>query len=181
MRASVNLVAVLLLVSTAWAGDLESGPAKGEKTAPFKVHTLNGDFKGKDVDFTAERKDKPTVFVFVQAEKWDRPMFRYLKKLDEAVQQDFPKTGMVAVWLTDKQDATREYLPKIEQYFTGVTLTCFPGEKTGPKEWVLNADAHITTVVADNGRVVGRFGYRSVNETDATSVLRQLKVVAGAK
>src|SRR4051794_29732423 len=103
MRAGVILVATLFLVSSTRAGDVESGPAKGEKVPAFKAHALTGDHKGKDVDFTAERKDAPTVYVFVQADKWDRPMFRYIKTLDEAVQKDFPKAAVVAVWLTDKQ------------------------------------------------------------------------------
>jgi hypothetical protein len=181
MRAGVILVAALLLDPPVLEGDVESGPAKGEKTPRFKSHALTGDHKGKDVDFVAERKDDPTVFVFVLGDKWDRPMFRYLKTLDEAVQKDFPKAVVVAVWLTDKQDATREYLPKIERYFLGTVLTCYPGDKVGPKGWGLNADAHATTVVAAKGRVAGRFGYRSVNETDATAVLRDLKRVVGTE
>src|SRR5947209_8202980 len=82
MRAGVILVTVLLLVSPARAGDVESGPAKGAKLPPLKVHALNGDHKDKDVDFAADRKDAPTVYVLVQADKWDRPMFRFLKTLD---------------------------------------------------------------------------------------------------
>jgi hypothetical protein len=181
MRAGVILVTALLFGPPSRAGDVESGPAKGEKVQPFQVHALNGDHMGKDVDFIAERKDALTVFVFVHADKWDRPMFRYLKKLDDSVQKDFPKAAVVAVWLTDKQEAAKEYLPKIDRYFTATLLTCFPGEKGGPKGWGLNLDAHATTVVAAKGRVAARFGYRSVNETDAAAVLRALKNVASEK
>jgi hypothetical protein len=181
MRAGVILVATLLPALPAAAGDLESGPAKGEKLAPLKVQALTGEQKGQDVDFAADRKDAPTVFVFVRADKWDRPLFRYVKALDEAVHKDFPKAAVVAVWLTEKQDATREYLPKIEQYFSATALTCFPGEPVGPKGWGINADAHATAVVAAKGRVADRFGYRSVNETDAAAVVRALKKASAVK
>jgi hypothetical protein len=179
MRLGVIFWAALLGVAATRAGDVDSGPARGEKLPPLKVHVLNGEQKDKDVDFAAARKDAPTVYVFVQADKWDRPMFRFVKTLGEAMQTDFPKAAVVAVWLTEKQDVTREYLPKIDQYFTGTTLTCFPGEKAGPKDWGINSDAHATAVVAAQGRVAERFGYRSVNETDAAAVLKALKKVAG--
>jgi hypothetical protein len=178
MRGGVILVTTLWLAQLVVAGGVESGPAKGEKLPPLKVHALTGEQKGKDVDFAADRKDALTVYVFVRADKWDRPLFRYLKALDEAVQKDFPKAAVVAVWLTEKQDATREYLPKIEQYFTATALTCFPGEPVGPDGWGINADAHATTVVAAKGRVADRFGYRSVNETDAAAVVRALRKAA---
>ncbi len=181
MRSGVILMAAVLGAAVVRAGDMESGPAKGERLPPLKVHVLNGEQKDKDVDLATARKEAPTVYVFVQADKWDRPMFRFVKTLGEAVQKDFPKAAVVAVWLTDKQDATREYLPKIDQYFAGTTLACFSGEKAGPKNWGINADAHATAVVAAGGRVAERFGYRSVNETDAAAVLKALKKAAQAK
>src|SRR4051812_45349120 len=74
----------LIAVATARADDhVESGPKVGTQVAGFKVHAVTGDESGKVVDLVADRKDKPTVYVFVRAGDWDRPMARFLKKLDE--------------------------------------------------------------------------------------------------
>jgi hypothetical protein len=116
-------------------------------------------------------KDKPTIYVFVSAKDFNRPMFRFLKKLDDDLGDD----GLVvAVWLTDDMDKSKEYLPKIAQYFQGAALTVFGGT-AGPKDWAINLDAHLTAVVAHNSKVVKSFGYLSLNETDAPEVVQTLK------
>jgi len=83
----------------------------------------------------------------------------------------------VAVWLTDKPDTTKEFLPRVQQsvQYETTALTCFTGEKTGPKDWNVNADAHLTAVVANKGKVVANFGYNSINETDVPKVREALK------
>jgi hypothetical protein len=170
----MRLLMVSLLGLTA-AGlacaDVVSGPKEAEKVPALKVHAVTGDPKDKEVDYADLRKDKPTVYVFVSAKDFGRPMFRFLKKLDEDLGQD----GMVvAVWLTDDADKSKEYLPKISQYFKGAALTVF-GKTEGPKDWAINTDAHLTAVVANKGKVVKSFGYQSLNETDVPAVLETLK------
>lgn len=151
--------------------DVASGPKEAEKVAPLKVYAVTGEPKDTEVDYAALRKDKPTVYVFVSAKDFDRPMFRYLKKLDEDLGDD----GLVvAVWLTDDVDKSKVYLPKISQYFKGAALTVFGGT-AGPKDWAINPDAHLTAIVAHKGKVVKSFGYLSLNETDVPEVVQTLK------
>jgi hypothetical protein len=151
--------------------DVASGPKEGGAVATLTVYAVTGDPKDKEVDYAGLRKDKPTVYVFVSAKDFSRPMFRFLKKLDEDLGDD----GMVvAVWLTDDADKSKEYLPKISQYFTGAALTVFDGT-AGPKDWAINSDAHLTAVVAHKGKVVKSFGYMSLNETDVPEVVETLK------
>jgi hypothetical protein len=151
--------------------DLASGPKTGDKIAALKVYAVTGEPKDKEVDYAGLRKDRPTVYVFVSAKDFSRPMFRYIKKLDE----DLPDGGLVvAVWLTDDANKTKEYLPKISQYFKGAALTVFAGT-AGPKDWGINPDAHLTAVVAYQGKVVKSFAYVSLNETDAPAVVKALK------
>ena len=54
-------------------------------------------------------------------------------------------------------------------------LTCFTGNKDGPRDWNINGDAHLTVVVVHEGKVAATFGYRSVNETDVPAVRDVLK------
>lgn len=162
---------VALLGGALARADVASGPKDGDKVAPLKVYAVVGDPMDKEADYAGLRKDKPTVYVFVSAKDFSRPMFRFLKKLDEDLGED----GLVvAVWLTDDVDKAKEYLPKISQYFKGTALTVFGGT-AGPKDWAINPDAHLTAVVAHKGKVVKSFGYMSLNETDAPEVIKTLK------
>jgi hypothetical protein len=160
-----------MLVAGLARADVASGPKEGEKVAPLKVHAVTGEPKDKEVDYADLRKGKATVYVFVSAKEFSRPMFRFLKKLDEDLADD---GTVVAVWLTDDAGQSKEYLPKIARYFKGAALTVF-GSAAGPKGWGINADAHLTAVVAHKGKVVKSFGYLSVNETDAAEVVETLK------
>jgi hypothetical protein len=155
--------------------DVASGPKEGEKVAALKVYAVTGEPKDKEVDYAGLRKDKPTVYVFVSAKDFDRPTFRFLKKLDEDLGDD---GSVVAVWLTDDADKAKAYLPKISRYFKGAALTVF-GETAGPKGWGINPDAHLTAVVAHKGKVVKSFGYLSLNETDVPEVVETLKKALG--
>jgi hypothetical protein len=160
-----------MLVAGLARADVASGPKEGEKVAPLKVYAVTGEPKDKEVDYADLRKDKATVYVFVSAKEFSREVFRFLKKLDEDLAED----GMVvAVWLTDDADKSKEYLPKIAQYFKAAALMVF-GSAAGPKDWGINADAHLTAVVAHKGKVVKSFGYLSPNETDAPEVVEALK------
>jgi hypothetical protein len=171
MRAILT-VAGLMIGSGIAAADVTSGPKEGEKPAELKVYAVTGEPKEKDVDYVELRKDKPTVYLLVQADQWNRPMFRFVKAVEEKV----GNAGLVvAVWLTDDADKAKEYLPKIAQYFNSAALTVFTGEKAGPKDWGINSDAHLTAVVVRGGKVVKSFGYQSLNETDAPAVADTLK------
>jgi hypothetical protein len=172
MKTRLLSVSLLALLAAGLAhADVASGPNEAEKVAPLKVYAVTGEPKDKEVDYAELRNDKPTVYVFVSAKDFDRPMFRFLKKLDE----DAGDEGLVvAVWLTEDADKSKEYLPRIAQYFKGAALTVFAGT-AGPKDWAINADARLTAVVAHKGKVVKSFGYISLNETDVPAVVETLK------
>lgn len=170
MRAAL-IAAALAGFAPLVRADVESGPKSGEKIPALKVFAVTGEPSDKEVDYSALRKDKPTIYVFVAADKFSRPMHRYLKTLDEKVGDD---ALVVAVWLNDDADKSKEYLGKISKYYTNAALAVF-GEKAGPKDWGINADAHLTTVVVNKGKVVKSFGYMSLNDSDVPIVLETLK------
>ena len=184
MRVSMLLafLGLPLLGGPARAQDVASGPEKGARVAELKVYDATGAHKEKDVDYAAERKEKPTVYLFVNAEKFDRPMNRFMKTLDGAVKTDFEGAYVVAVWLAGDADKTKEYLPKVQQsvQYEATALTVF-ADKNGPKDWNINADAHLTAVVVNKGKVGATFGYQSVNETDVPKVKEALEKAAKDK
>jgi hypothetical protein len=180
---SLLLLAALLVTGPAPAQDVASGPEPGKKVPSLKVFDATGPHKDKDVDYTGQRKGKPTVYVFVQADKWDRPMARFLRKLDQVVTSQAKDAYVVAVWLTGDAAKTKAYLPVAQQSlnFEHTALTCYTGKKDGPKGWTINEDAHLTAVIAVKGGVTKVFGYRSVNETDVAAVRAALKKALGGK
>lgn len=179
----LSLSSLLVFALTASAQEIESGPPKGEKVPALKVFDGTGAFKDKDVDYAAERKDKPTIYVLIQADKWTRPIARFLKKLDETLKKDVEDAYLVAVWLTDDPAKTKEYLPIAQNSLNleGTALTCYTGDKGGPKGWNVNDMAHITVAVANKQKVTAAMGYASINETEVRKVMAELKKAVGQK
>lgn len=177
---------LLLGMMSSVRADTESGPKAGEKVARLKAFGVTGTVEKKEADFAAERKDAPTIYLFVAAEEGGipvggRPAARFMKKLDEQVGK-IDGAGVVAVWLGDKAfDKHKEYLPRINMSlsFEKTQLAAFDGDKSGPEGWSINPDTHLTVVVANKGKVVKSFALTSVNETDVRPVLAELKKATG--
>ena len=177
----VGTCVMLFGIGTAFA-QLKSGPAADSEVSGFKVYAITGEFADKDVDYPKERQEKTTIYLFIAADKWDRPIARYLKKLDKAVTDGIEGTKeveVVAVWLTEDATKSKEYLPKAQKSLTfeHTALAVFPGAKQGPDGWGIDTEAHLTTVVVKGQKVVASFGYRSTNETDVEEVVKSLKPV----
>lgn len=160
-------VMCVVLVPAVVPADVASGPAVGTAIAPLKVDVVTGEKAGKELDFAAERGTQPTVYVFVHAEHFDRPIGRYLKTLEEAVAKHNGKAAVVAVWLTDQKDSTKTRLEAVQKslQFQATTLTVHPSLTDLPDGWGLNTDAHLTTVVVADGKVTANFAYISANDT----------------
>jgi hypothetical protein len=170
------LAAVVCCLPYAFA-DVESGPKTGEKATELKVFAVTGAVENKEVDYAKERGDAPTVYLFVNGEKFTRPMNKFMKTLDGKLAGIDDKAAAVAVWLTGDVDKMKEYMPKVQQsvQYEHTALTVFPGEVSGPKGWAINTDAHLTVVVVNAGKVVKSFAYDTVNETDVKTIEEELK------
>lgn len=157
--------------------DIESGLKSGEKIPELKAYGLVGDIKDKSADFAKERGDLPTVYLFVNAAKFDRPMARYIKTLDQKAGDAADKVQLVAVWVGGDIDANKTRIPLINQSlkFDRTAMAVYEGELPGPNGWGLNSDAHLTTVIAHKGKVIKSFAYQSVNDQDVPKVIEELK------
>lgn len=180
------VIGLILVFGSAAFADVESGPKAGEKIPKLKAFGVVGPVEKEEADFAAERKDAPTVYLFVAAREGGipvggRPAARFMKKLDEEIGK-IEGAAVVAVWLGDKAfEKHKEYLPRIAMSlnFEKTQLAAFDGGNTGPDGWGINADAHVTAVVANKGKVVKSFAFVSVNETDVRPVLAELKKAVG--
>lgn len=177
----LGAVVVLILSAALVVADVESGPKAGEKIGPLKVFAVTGSIEGKEVDYATERKDAPTVYLFVNAEKFSRPMARFMKTLDGKLGDVNDKAEAVAVWVGGDVDKNKEYLPRAQMSLklNKTALTAFTGDTAGPNGWGINNDAHLTVVLANKGKVVQSFAFVSVNATDVRPVLMALKKAVG--
>ena len=85
----------------------------------------------KEKDFVAERAAKPTIFLFVRADKFDRPVACFLRTLDQDLSKGRNDVQVVAVWLTDDVDMSKKYVPRARESLklTQTTYSVFPGEE----------------------------------------------------
>ncbi len=173
----LTLATSLALVANAPASDIDSGPKPDSPVPALTVQAVTGADAGRKLDIAAARKDKPTVFIFIQGAQWGRPVARYLKVLDKQIAAMQKDIAVIAVWLTDDADKTREYLPKAQQslQFTATALTYDPDNKDGPNAWGLHERAFVTTIVSDGKKVRARFGHQSLNETNVPEVEAAVK------
>lgn len=182
MRLKQLVLSLIAIVGFPCAGlaQMSSGPNVGDAVKGFKVFAATGEKAGNEVDFVSERKDLPTVYLFVQSEHWSRPNARFMRDLDEALAKGVEGAEgvqAVAVWLSDDFATARDYLPRAQQslQFQKTTLAAFDGQKTGPAAWSVNDQAHLTVVVVRGGKAVASRGYISLNETDVPDVLKALQ------
>ncbi len=161
----------------AWA-QIESGPAAGTKLEPFKAAILTGEKAGEEQEIGQGTKDQFTLYLWVNKDTWDRPIARFVRELDVELQKDHKQVQVYFIWLTDQVDQGKEYLPRVQESLKlkQTTFTVFPGEKQGPLDWSINADAHLTVVIAKGDQAKHSLAFRSTNETDVKKVLDKLKL-----
>jgi hypothetical protein len=176
MRWTISILAVAGAAALLHA-DVASGPKAGDKVAKLEVFATTGEPKEKTLDYSDSRKEKPTIYVFIQGEHFSRPIAQFMRKLDEAMPDISEHAYVVTVLLSDNSDMWKDRLPKVDMslMFKATALTVFTGEKSGPKDWGVNADAHVTAVVVNKAKVIQSFGYMSINATDAPAVIDELK------
>lgn len=175
-KLALSLIAVGLTWSGASLADVASGPDAGSKVEELKVEVAVGDDKGKEVDVADQRKEKLTVYLFVAADRFDRPTARFMRELDKQIKEKYEDARIEAVWLADEIDASKERLPKVQTSIklekTGYNV--FKGA-SGPNGWGINTDAHVTAVIANDAKVAKSLAWRSLNETDVEAVVKELE------
>src|SRR4051812_16610696 len=96
LRIALAISSMLVVLVGVLRADVESGPATGSKVEPLKVLVVTGDSAGKELDYATLRKDKPTIFALVQGDKFERPVARFLKVLDDELAKKRDDVHVVA-------------------------------------------------------------------------------------
>ena len=110
MRCTLVSILVVGFAGTASA-DVESGPKAGAAIAPLKVFAVTGAIEGKELDYAKERKDEPTVYFFVNAEKFSRPMNKFMLAIDGKLADASDKALSVIVWTSGDFEKNKEHMP----------------------------------------------------------------------
>ncbi len=168
--------AVCSLFPVALAAQTASGPSLGTPAPELKIFALTGANAGQEIDVLATRANQSTAVLFIQADKWDRPIARFLRTLDQELSKTRPDVAIFAVWLTGDLDKTKEYLPRVQGSLSldQTTLAVYPGASTGPPAWSISDGAHLTVIFIDQAKVTFSTGFRSVNELDVPLVVAKL-------
>jgi len=149
MMIRTAAVALVLFASTAFAGDIKSGPQMGEKVpGPFHPLNINGSAAGKKNCLFCSNGQKPVAMIF--ARDVDTNLVSLIKKIDSTTKED--KTGSFVVFLSDDKNLEK----KLEEV----------AKKEGLKQCVLSID-----------NPAGPKGYNVSEKADVTVVLYKDRVV----
>jgi len=156
---------------------VDSGPTVGEDVPELKIQVLGANSDYAEQDVAAPAKKFVQVYCFVNGGEWSRPMSRFVRGVDKALSEQGGGAGQVAIWVSDDNDAAKEYLPRGRDALKlGATSFGYDtGDASGPEGWGINSDASLTVVVAHQGKVMKTFAYISVNETDVPAVVKAVK------
>ncbi len=146
--------------------------ATGAAVKPLKVELLQSDGSYMRIDAAmAANDDKPIVYLLIPAARWDRPVARFIKTLDEKLSGYSAAAEIRAIWLSAEPDATKEYLPRVQQslQLQKTTLGVY-ADAEGPEGWQPGGDIQMVAIVVHRGKMAARFAFGSVNETDVPQV-----------
>ena len=145
--------------------------ATGAAVKPLKVELLQSDGSYSQIDATQASETKPIVYLLIPSARWDRPVARFMKTLDEKLSGYSATAEVRAIWLSAEPDATKEYLPRVQQslQLQKTTLGVY-ADAEGPEGWQPGGDIQMVAIVVHRGKMAARFAFGSVNETDVPQV-----------
>ena len=167
--STTAVVAWMIALSSYAAAEL---PAIGRAPSALRAEVLQPNGEYAESELVAESQEKPVVYLLIPATRWDRPIARFLKTLDEKLPGSSAKAEVRAVWLTADAAATREYLQRVAQSLQlQRTSLALVADEAGPAGWQVAGGVQLAVVVAYHGKVVAATELGSANETDVPPVV----------
>lgn len=168
LRSLIASAGILAFCATQLSAD---DVAIGATVKPLNIELLQSDGSYTQINAAMAATDKPIVYLLVPAARWDRPVARFLKTLDDKLSGYSAMAEIRAVWLSADLDATKEYLPRVQQSLqlqkSGLGVFA---DAEGPDGWQLGGDVQMVAIVVHRGKIAARFSFGSVNETDVPQV-----------
>lgn len=170
----------LLFVTYSDDKEIVAGPELNKPVPSLKTFQVVGTNADKEIDWKDINQNKPTLLVFVRSDKWDRPVARVLKQLDDsiiAISKDVPDAHMGIIWVSKDSEKAREYLPKVQQSIKlqASSWNHFNGEVYDAAGWQLSGDGALNIVlVKDNKAMWGR-AFSTMQESIARQTVHELK------
>jgi hypothetical protein len=167
---------MLLIVLGAADEGTAVGPEVGKQVPSLKTVQIAGEQRGKEVNWKQESKDKPTIFIFIRSDKWDRPLARVLRLVDESVAQDrqnaSPGAQVALIWVTKDVDKAKEYLPRVQQSIKlqASNWNVFEGELYDVEGWVLSGDSTINVIIAKENKIAWGRAFQNVSDSLARTI-----------
>lgn len=171
VSALLPFVATASMIATYATRLSAEDAAIGAAVKPLKVELLQSDGSYSQIDAAQASETKPIVYLLIPSARWDRPVARFMKTLDEKLSGYSATAEVRAIWLSAEPDATKEYLPRVQQslQLQKTTLGVY-ADAEGPEGWQPGGDIQMVAIVVHRGKMAARFAFGSVNETDVPQV-----------
>lgn len=174
IKQRIKILTALFILPSCVMAAHQSRKAAQKLVPTLEAIVCVGESQGEKVELAKSRQNKPTIYIFIQNEFWDRPIARLLRELDTQVRQNVTDGNIVAVWLSDNQvEHLKEHLPRVQQSIrlSSTTYAVWPGDPFGPPDWAINRDDHITVITAKDGKIINTHAFKSTNEGDAPKIM----------
>lgn len=154
---------------------VESGPKADAKIPALKATFASGKYETQEIDIAGERKNDPTIYLFINNEKFDRPTGKLIRTIDSSLESMDEKMHAYAIWVGGDANVHRERLSRIHQSLKFEKTDLGWPSDAKLEEWNISPDAILTIVVAKDGKVAKTFGWKTIQEGDYRKILQDLK------
>jgi hypothetical protein len=173
------LGSLFALLALAYPGDpCRSGPAPGQRPAPYSSVISTGAERGRSHCYICETEDRPAVVIF--ARTLTEPLGKLAQRLDKAVLDH--KKAQLKSWITLLSDDQTGLDPKAVAWSRKIALSNVPigifEDTSGPPNYRLAREADVTVVLFTKRKTVATFAYRA-GEFDLAQVDRVMKALPG--
>lgn len=136
-----------------------SGPQPKEKLPSLKAIAINGDAKGKTIDFITEADKKPLVLIFQDEKPLGlRGLVGFTRLIAQINSKSKQKISVHVLFLGDSPDTLTQQASRIVPHIPdNVLLGVSPDGREGPGNYGLNRNVAQTILTVKDGKVLHNF------------------------
>lgn len=174
------LFQMFLILTVHQENDIVAGPELYKPIPSLKTLQIVGDQADKEINWNETAKTKPHIIAFVRSDKWDRPVARVLKQLDDAlitVRKDIPDVHLGIIWVSKDIERAKEYLPKVQQSIKlqASSWNHFNGEIYDTTGWQLSGDGALNIVIVKENKAAWGRSFSTMEESIVRKTISALK------